>query len=188
MTTTISLKTVVIGTLMLALLVPAMSFAATPTVADLETQYQTLMSQFEQLKSERRGSNASSTTSKTSPRRDDRRASTTIDRTCMAAAVATRESAIKTAWTTFTSSITTALDKRAAALASAWGASADGNREAVKKAWTDWKKDKQAAHTKLRTDRKGAWDAFKKTAKDSCKMTTPKEEGLEKSGSDSINL
>ncbi len=191
MTTTVSLKTAVIGTLMLALLVPAMSFAATPTVADLQTQYQTLMSQFEQLKSERRGSNASSTastTSKTSPRRDDRRASTTVDRTCMAAAVATRESAIKTAWNTFTGSVTTALDKRAAALAAAWGASAEGNREAVKKAWTDWKKDKQAAHTKLRTDRKGAWDAFKKTAKDSCKMTTPKEEGLEKSGSDSINL
>jgi hypothetical protein len=186
MTTTVSLKTAVIGTLMLALLVPAMSFAATPTVADLQTQYQTLMSQFEQLKSERRGPNASSTASSTKDRSG--KASTTVDRTCMAAAVATRESAIKSAWTTFTGGITTALDKRAAALAAAWGASADGNREGVKKAWADWKKEKQAAHIKLRMDRKTAWDAFKKTAKDSCKLTTPKEEGLEKSGSDSINL
>ncbi len=187
MTTTVSLKTAVIGTLMLALLVPAMSFAATPTVTDLQTQYQTLMSQFEQLKSERRGPNASSTKA-TSTKDRSGKASTTVDRTCMAAAVATRESAIKSAWTTFTGGITTALDKRAAALAAAWSASADGNREAVKKAWADWKKDKQAAHIKLRMDRKTAWDAFKKTAKDSCKLTTPKEEGLEKSSSDSINL
>ncbi len=191
MTITVSIKTAVIGTFMLALLVPALSFAATPTVADLQMQYQTLMSQFEQLKSERRsmnGSSATSSTEKSSPRRDDKHASTTVDRTCMAAAVATRESAIKTAWTTFTGSITTALDKRAAALEAAWGASADGNREAIKKAWAEWKKDRTAANNKLKTDRKAAWDAFKKTAKESCKMSTPKEEGLEKSGSDSINL
>ncbi|MCU0677963.1 MAG: hypothetical protein MUF19_00040 [Candidatus Pacebacteria bacterium] len=187
MTTTITLKTAVIGTLILALFVPAMSFAATPTVADLQTQYQTLMSQFEQLKSERRGPNASGTKA-TSTKDRMGKASTTVDRTCMAAAAATRESAIKTAWTTFTSSVTTALDKRGTALASAWGASTDGNREAVKKAWTDWKKDKTAANSKLKNDRKAAWDAFKKTAKESCKVTTPKEEGLERSGSDSIAL
>jgi hypothetical protein len=186
MTTTVSFKAVIIGAVMVALAIPAMSFAATPSVTDLQAQYQTLMSRFEQLKSERRGPNASSTASSTKDRSG--KASTTVDRTCMAAAVATREASIKTAWTTFTGSVTTALDKRAAALAAAWGASTDGNREGVKKAWADWKKDKQAAHTKLRMDRKTAWDAFKKTAKESCKLTTPKEEGLEKSGSDSINL
>jgi hypothetical protein len=55
MTTTVSLKTAVIGTLMLALMVPAMSFAATPTVADLTNTVSDTHESFEQLKSERRG-------------------------------------------------------------------------------------------------------------------------------------
>ncbi len=186
MTKTTTVQLGLIATIAFALMVQAMSFAATPTVADLQTQYQTLMSRFEQMK-ERRDGTASSTRATSTKERGDK-ASTTIDRTCMAAAVATREASIKTAWATFATSITAGLDKRAAALAAAWGASADGNREAVKKAWTDWKKDRAAANTELKGDRKEAWDAFKKTAKESCKISTPKEEGLEKSGSDSINL
>lgn len=186
MTKTTTLQLGLVATIALALMVPAMSFAATPSVTDLQTQYQTLMSRFEQMK-ERRDGSASSTRATSTKERGDK-ASTTVDRTCMAAAVATRESAIKTAWTTFTSSITTGLDTRAAALAAAWGASAEGNREAVKKAWATWKTDRQAAHTKLRNDRKTAWETFKKTAKDSCKLTTPKEEGLEKEAKDGINL
>jgi hypothetical protein len=187
MTTTVSLKLALVGSIAIALMVPAMTFAATPSVADLQTQFQNLMSRFEEMKSKREG-NASSTNASSSEKIKERKASTTVDRTCMAAAVATREASIKTAWTTFTGSVTSALDTRSAGLATAWGASADGNREAVKKAWTDWKKDKAAANSKLKNDRKAAWDAFKKTAKESCKVTTPKEEGLERSGSDSIAL
>jgi hypothetical protein len=106
----------------------------------------------------------------------------------MASAVMTRETAIVSAWTTFTASIGEALTDRASALEAAWNGSKEGNRAATKSAWGDWKEAKKAAHSKLRNDRKTAWDAFKKTAKESCKMTTPKEEGLEKSTSDSIAL
>lgn len=187
MTTTVSFKIAIIAAFIVALIAPALTFAATPSVADLQTQFQTLMSRFEEMKGKREG-NASSTNASSSDKMKERKASTTVDRTCMAGAVATREASIKTAWTTFTGSVTTALDKRSSALAAAWGASADGNREAVKKAWTDWKKDRTAAQAKLKNDRKGAWDAFKKTAKESCKVTTPKEEGLERAGSDSIAL
>lgn len=186
MTTTVSLKLALVGSIAVALMVPAMTFAATPSVADLQTQFQTLMSRFEEMKEKREG-NASSTKA-TSTKDRSGKASTTVDRTCMAAAVATREASVKTAWTTFTGSVATALDKRAAALAAGWNTTDEGNRESIKKAWSDWKKDRQAAHTKLKTDRKAAWDTFKKTAKDSCKVTTPKEEGLERAGSDSITL
>ncbi len=184
MTTTVSLKTAVIGTLMLALLVPAMSFAATPTVADLQAQYQTLMSQFEALKA----SSTASTTNKTSPRRDkDGRVVASSTRSCMATAVATRDASLKTVWTTFSTSIVAALDTRSTALINAWNASSS-NQGAINQGWATWKKERQAAAQKLHKDRQAAWDTFRKTANDTCKVKTPKAEGLEKSGSDNINL
>ncbi|MFM2340226.1 MAG: hypothetical protein RLZZ360_862 [Candidatus Parcubacteria bacterium] len=186
MTTTVSLKTAVIAAVMLALFVPAMSFAATPSVSELQTQYQTLMSRFEEMK-ERREGNASSTKATTTRERGDK-ASTTVNRTCMATAVATREASLKTAWNTFSTSFVTAFDKRTTALIAAWNATDTGNRDAYKEAWSNWKTERKAAQTKLKSDRKAAWDTFKKTARETCKVSTPKEEGLEKSGSDSIVL
>jgi hypothetical protein len=115
-------------------------------------------------------------------------ASTSVDRSCMATAVATREASIKTAWTTFSGSITTALDKRATALVAAWNTDGDSSKNARKEAWDDWKEASKSAHTKLRSDRKSAWETFKKTAKDSCKVKTPKEEALGKEAKDSISI
>lgn len=187
MSKTVSLKTALIALLMLALMVPAMSFAASPSIADLQVQYQTLMSQFEHLKEKKRGDHASSTASSTE-KGWPKRATSTADRTCMANAVATREAAIKTAWTTFTGSMASALDKRAAALVAVWNASSTDNQGKLNQPWITWKTDSKAAHTKLRSERKSAWDAFKKTTRESCKVNTPKAEGLEKEAKDGINL
>ncbi len=124
----------------------------------------------------------------TSTKERTKRASTTVDRTCMATAVATREASIKSAWTAFTGSVTSALDKRSTALVAAWNASPEGSKDAIKKAWADWKNEKKAAHTKLRSDRKAAWDTFRTTTRSTCKVTAPKEETLEKETKDSISL
>ncbi len=184
MTTTVSFKAVIIGAVMVALAIPAMSFAATPSVTDLQAQYQTLMSRFEALKA----SSTASTTNKTSPRRDrDGRVVASSTKSCMATAVVTRDTTMKTVWTTFSASIGTALDARATALATAWNASST-NQGAINQAWATWKKDRQAAAQKLHKDRQAAWDAFRKTANDTCKVKTPKAEGLEKSGGDNIGL
>lgn len=113
----------------------------------------------------------------------------TLDLSCMSEAVETRETALATAWEEFNEDVTAALLKRKAALIAAWDIDNNADRgKAIKAAWTAWKTDKKSAHTAFRTDRKSAWDTFKKTAKDECKMTLPKEEGLEKSSSDSVSI
>ena len=169
-----------------ALLLPAFSFAASPDVEKLQSQFQMLMERFESLKNNR-GGNASSTATSTRPVKD-KTASTTVNRTCMATAVSVREASIKTAWTTFSGSMLSNLDKRSTTLIAAWNGSADGSRDAIKTAWSTWRSDSSAAHTKLRTDRKGAWETFKQTAKDSCKVTVPKEENQDKESKDSLAL
>lgn len=174
------------GIIALALMLPAFTFAATDDVAKLQSQFQMLMQRFESLKNNREGT-ASSTATSTRPEKD-RNASSTVNRTCMATAVSVREVSIKTAWTTFTGSMTNSLDKRATALVAAWNSTSSSSRDASKSAWTTWRSDSKAAHTKLRSDRKAAWEMFKKTAKDSCKVITPKEEGQDKESKDSVAL
>jgi hypothetical protein len=113
----------------------------------------------------------------------------TVDATCMQTAVDTRETAIAEVFTTFNTGIIAALTVRKTALHDAWGMSdATARNTAIKKAWTDWKTAKKTAHTKLKNDRKAAWDSFKTTAKTSCKVVTPKDEGLEKDASGTISL
>jgi len=186
MTITRSQTLLTSGIIALALLLPAFSFAASDDVSKLQNQFQLLMERFETMKKNRVGT-ASSTATSTQPMKD-KRASSTVDRTCMAAAVSVREASIKTGWTTFSNSLTSGLDKRAASLASAWNSSTEGSRDGIKTAWSTWRDDSKAAHTKLRADRKSAWETFKKTAKDSCKVTTPKEEGQDKASKDSVAL
>jgi len=112
-----------------------------------------------------------------------------VDLSCMSEAVETRETALATAWDGLDEDVKAALAKRKTALIAAWDIDNNADRgKAIRAAWTAWKTDKKAAHTAFRADRKSAWDAFKKTAKDECKMTLPKEEGLEKSSSDSVSI
>lgn len=186
MTITKSQTIVTASIIALALMLPAFSFAASPDVTKLQSQLQLLMERFESFKNNRQN-NASSTAPATKPEKE-KRASTTVNRTCMAEAVSVREASIKTAWTTYTGSMTNGLDTRSAALIAAWSDTTTNSKTANKAAWSTWKSDTKAAHSKLRTDRKSAWETFKKTAKDSCKVTVPKEEGQDKESKDSVAL
>ncbi len=112
-----------------------------------------------------------------------------VDTTCMQAAVASRESAVLAGWDSFTDTMHSGLVTRAAALNTAWGMDAGtGRAKALKDAWTAWKKVRKDAHTELKADRKAAWATFKTTVKDTCKVTLPKEESLEKDSSGSLSL
>ncbi len=112
-----------------------------------------------------------------------------IDTTCMSSAVGVRETALITAWTDLNTTLTTSLTDRKTALVSAWALTDIKERNnTMKTVWSDWNKDKKDAHTKFRAERKIAWDAFKKTVKDDCKVTLPKEEAQEKATSDTISI
>jgi hypothetical protein len=101
----------------------------------------------------------------------------------------TRETSVTTAWTTFTTKVTTALSARKTALIDAWNMTdAKARNQAIDSAWKAWKTEKKSATEQLKRDRKAAWETFKTTAKSSCKVEVPKAEGLEKSSTDSISL
>jgi hypothetical protein len=164
--------------IMTLFIAPMQSHAAGTDIQTLTSQYKALMMQFESLKM--RNSSSSSST------RPFKVSSTTINKTCMATAVATREASIMTAWGTYSTSIVSSLTKRADALSDAWNASS--SKDLVKSAWSTWKSDKKAADTALKNSRKTAWDTFTTTAKNTCKTTLPTEEKLTPATSDSIAL
>ncbi len=112
-----------------------------------------------------------------------------VDASCVADAVEVREDALIGAWGDFSSTMETALEVRKAKLVSAWEMSDPKERvKTLKETWKGWREDRKDAHTELRKDRKAAWDAFKKTVKDSCKVTLPKEESLEKDSKGTITV
>ncbi len=112
-----------------------------------------------------------------------------VNLTCMATAIDTREDAVMTAWKNFSSTTIAALGVRKTALHTAWGMTEMKARTAaVVKAWKEWRSASMKAHKALRGERKAAWDAFKKTAKDTCKMPTPKEESQDVAAKDTIAL
>jgi len=112
-----------------------------------------------------------------------------LDATCMASAVSAREETLMDAWSDMSSSTLAALMVRKTALNSAWVLTTVKERSlAVSKAWKAWRSDKKEITADFRSERKGAWETFKKTAKNDCKMTTPKDEALEKSTSDTIAI
>jgi uncharacterized membrane protein len=130
------------------------------------------------------GSHASSTASSTK-----NMGNKNVDAACMVEAIDNREDALMDAWADMSSSTMAALEDRRDALMDAWGEATVKERSAgVVKAWKEWRAEKKAITAEFRKDRKAAWDAFKKTAKDECKMVTPKDENLEKATSDSIAL
>ncbi len=112
-----------------------------------------------------------------------------VDASCMQTAVETREGALISAWDEFNTSIKSGLEARKSALKDAWGLTdVKAQKKATATAWKEWKADSKSAHGELRKERKSAWDAFKKTAKSTCKITTPKEESLEKDTAGAIGL
>lgn len=167
--------------LLALLIVPTSSHAATPDIQTLTQQLKTLSAQFESLKM--RGDDKASSTPRI------KNASSTVDRTCMATAIVARENSINTAWTSFNTIIISALTSRKNGLVAAWNITDTKERnQALTTAWKTWKTEKMLAHGKLKSERKAAWETFKTTAKSSCKVEVPKQEGLEKSAADSISL
>jgi gas vesicle protein len=117
------------------------------------------------------------------------RASSTVDISCMAEAIETREDALMTAWDDLGEAISDALADRKEGLMDAWDISNQSDRtKAVREVWKEWKNDKKAAHAEFRSDRKAIWQAFNKTAKTTCKESLPKDESLEKTGSDTVAI
>ena len=101
----------------------------------------------------------------------------TADIACVQTAVDARESAIDTAWGTFTKSMTSAYAARKSALHYAWSLTdAKARKDAIRGAWKAFKKATKAARKQWMSDRKAAWEVFK-TAKKSCNTKEPGDEG-----------
>jgi ribonuclease HI len=117
------------------------------------------------------------------------KAKKSVDNTCMQTAVDTREAAIMEAFAEYQDETIEALTDRKTALHDAWGMSDSVARKAaIKSAWSDWKSERKEDHTELKTKREAAWSAFKTTAKNTCKVTVPKEEILEKDSAGTVSL
>lgn len=103
-----------------------------------------------------------------------------LNQTCMQTAVDTREAAILKAFKDSNTRTVDALTIRGTALHDAWGLTDQKARNtAIKNAWSTWKSAKKADNKSLANDRKSAWTTFKATAKNSCKITLPKEDSAE---------
>ncbi|GEM_PF-5047162 len=103
-----------------------------------------------------------------------------INLACVQSAVQTRESALQSAWQTFSSAGSSALTARASALQAAWGnAEKQARQTAVKKAWRDFNTAIRAAKKVHKTANREAWAAFR-TARKTC--GTNSSDGDEDSG------
>lgn len=100
---------------------------------------------------------------------------TGVNLACMQTAVEKRDNAIISAWDALTASIKTALSVRRDALKAAWGISDKRERrDAIRKAWTDFKNTKKEASRAFNQARKDAWKQFKTDAR-ACKATATYE-------------
>lgn len=89
-----------------------------------------------------------------------------VDHLCVQGHVATRESALATAWASFNTKITNAYAKRKTDLNAAWGtADAGERREKIRAAWKAFKDSKKEATRQWKADRKAAWRTFRENAK-----------------------
>lgn len=96
---------------------------------------------------------------------------------CVQSAVSKRESAIGSAWSTFSSAITSALSARKDALVAAWGISnAKDRRLAIRTAWDVFAKANKDARKVLKDARDSAWSQFKADAK-ACKVPASETSG-----------
>ena len=90
----------------------------------------------------------------------------TIDLPCVAAAVATREAAISTAFSAKATAIEAAFTQRASNLAAAWAITTAKDRNAaIKAAWKTFNTSAKTARTAYLTANRAAWKAFAASAK-----------------------
>jgi hypothetical protein len=89
---------------------------------------------------------------------------------CVKTAVGVREGAVGSAFTTFSSSVSSALSARASALATAWGyASTTERGPAIRTAWKTYSESIRMARQTLRETKKTVWGTFKDSVK-ACKV------------------
>ncbi len=104
---------------------------------------------------------------------------------CVAKAVADREAKIQSAFSAFSSSMTSAFQTRASDLASAWAMSdKTARKEAIRNAWKKFSDSKRAARKTYNIATKTAWKDFKKAKKD-CNLSKSMEE-RESEGADKL--
>lgn len=96
-----------------------------------------------------------------------------VDIQCVAAAVAAREAVISAGAGTFGNSVANAYSARGAALANAYSQTGGNGviRDAVKKAWEDFKASVRSARKSWQTARDAAWSQFRSAVK-GCKAAS----------------
>lgn len=184
MTISLSQKFFIGAIIAIAFIIPSFSYAATPSLATIQSQYQMLMERFENFRKNKSDTNASSTATTTVDKKV--KIKLPVDKTCMAGLVETREASLKTAWTTYNDSVESAFDERTSALVEAWNA--EDYRSAVKTAWAEWRSDFKAANTTFKSERRKAWDTFKNDSKATCKVSAPSEEAMQKDSTGSMSI
>ena len=99
----------------------------------------------------------------------------TLDLPCAAAAVAKREAAVSSAFTTKSTAIETAFTKRASDLATAWAiTTAKDRNKAISAAWKAFNTSARTARKAYQTANNAAWKTFRTDAK-ACKASTAAE-------------
>ena len=99
----------------------------------------------------------------------------TLDLPCAAAAVAKREAAVSSAFSTKSSAISAALSQRATDLAAAWAITTAKDRNAaIKAAWKTFNTSAKTARTTYMKASRAAWTAFRADAK-ACRASTSVE-------------
>lgn len=97
------------------------------------------------------------------------------DFSCVQIATDKREDGIASAWTTYSTSVSSALLARKTALHNAWEVGTAKDRQAARNvAWNAYRTSLKTAKTNLQASRNAAWNTFSADAK-ACKITVPGE-------------
>ncbi len=97
---------------------------------------------------------------------------TEVQLTCLRTAVSTRETGIRTAYSTLTVGLLAGMDARAKALDAAWMLSDKMARKTAREAaWSTWDTTAKTARETFKTARKTTWDTFRTSTK-TCKVSS----------------
>ena len=110
-----------------------------------------------------------------------------VDWSCVSNATKTREDAIIASFSTFNTSMVSALQARATSLADANGSTEKSERQTERKAaWSTFKKAKKSAVSEYKSVRKTAWNTFRTTVKNTCRASAVASEEKETSATDPV--
>lgn len=94
-----------------------------------------------------------------------------LDKACMQAAIEERDTAIVTAVDAWHATVKIALTRRKDALKAAWNIEErHARRQAIRQAWSDYRKSSHEARRELRRDKHEAWETFRRERKD-CRVS-----------------